>query len=158
MKFHPAPILFFLLCGCQSAPPQQTPLAAQTLSPAAIPEVVHTGRYTLVDITPAEALHAPLRQITTKILPAPKKRQPAPSRGDAMRYWLKDTGYGLCLPVTTEANQLFSSALPEIQREMGPVRIDAALQVIAGSAWTMTVDEVSRTVCWLRTPVSQTLS
>lgn len=158
MKFFPVPVLFFLLTGCQATcPPQMTP-PPQPVTPAPAPEVVHTGRYTLVDIAPAGALHAPLQQVTTRTLPVPKKNQPTITRGDAMRTWLKDTGYGLCLSVTPEANQLFNSPLPEIQHSMGPTRIDTALQVIAGSAWTMTVDEVSRTVCWLRAPTVQALS
>lgn len=156
MKIFPISALFFLLAGCQTTSLQSMPPAPLTGTATPVPQVVHIGRYTLVDIAPPAALHAPLQQITTKTIPAPKKSQPVSTRGDAMRYWLKDTGYGLCLPVTQEANQLFNSPLPHIQRDMGPMRIDAALQVIAGSAWTMTVDEVSRTVCWVRTPSTQT--
>lgn len=159
MKLFPVYVLFFLLAGCQTTRQQQiTPTSQSVTNTTPVAEVVHISRYTLVDITPADALRSPLRQIATRTLPAPKKNHPMLTRGDAMHAWLHDTGYGLCLPIAGDASQLFNSPLPEIQRSMGPMRIDAALQVLAGSAWTMTVDEVSRTICWLRTPASQTLS
>ncbi|HDP0319650.1 TPA: pilus assembly protein PilL, partial [Salmonella enterica subsp. enterica serovar Concord] len=72
------------------------------------------------------------------------------------RAWLTGTGYGLCLPVTREMRQLFNGPLPDSQRSPGPLRISEALEVIAGSAWNVTTDEVSRTVCFQRAP--QTLS
>lgn len=146
-----------LLSACVPAPQvQQTP--ATVAAPPAAPDVVHTARYTLVSLTPDEALRYPLRQIAHHSLPASTKKHPVPTRGDALKRWLEGSGYGLCLPVTADSRQMFASPLPDVQRTLGPLRIDTALQVIAGPAWTMSVDEISRTVCFLRAPFTQTLS
>lgn len=126
-------------------------------SPAPV-EVVHTARYTLVSLVPDEALRYPLRQIATHSFPVPKNNGKLLTRGDALHLWLTGTGYGLCLPVAEEARQLFSSPLPDIQRSPGPLRVDDALKVIAGPAWAMTVDEITRTVCFAPAPVTQNLS
>lgn len=146
-----------LLAGCTPHSPQSIPVSTP-LSAIAAPEVVHTGRYTLVSIAPLDSQQFPLRQITAKDIPTPKKKQPALTRSDAMQAWLGNTGYSLCVPTTAESKNLLSGPLPEIQREMGPMRIEAALQVIAGSAWLMTVDEVSHTVCFQPSPALRTLS
>ncbi len=125
--------------------PESAPVIPVSPTPV---EVVHTARYTLVSLTPDEVLRYPLRQVARHSLPAPKKNGKLPTRGDALQLWLTGTGYGLCLPVTEDARQLFSSPLPDIQRSAGPIRIDDALKIIAGPAWTMAVDEVTRTVCF----------
>lgn len=127
-------------------------------SPAPV-EVVHSSRYTLVSLTPDEALRYPLRQVASHTFPVPnKKNRKVLSRGDALHLWLTGTGYGLCLPVTKDARQLFNSPLPDIQRSPGPLRVDDALKIIAGPAWSMTVDEITRTVCFSLTPATHNLS
>ncbi|MGR7483794.1 hypothetical protein [Klebsiella aerogenes] len=110
--------------------------------------MVHTARYTLVSLSPYDALRQPLHQIIHHTLLRHKKSSGL-TRGDGLRAWLAGTGYGLCLPVSCDARLLYSSPLPNIWRSAGPMRIDAALQAIAGSAWIMTVEEVSRTVCFV---------
>lgn len=112
------------------------------------PEVVHTARYTLVSLAPDDALRQPLRQITRHTLPR-HKTSTRLTRGDGLHTWLLGTGYGLCLPVSSDARLLYSSPLPDVWRSAGPMRIDTALQAIAGPAWRMTVEEVSRTVCFV---------
>ncbi|WP_079969518.1 hypothetical protein [Salmonella enterica] len=126
-------------------------------SPAPV-EVVHSSRYTLVNIAPDEALRYPLRQVASHTIPAAKKNPVLPTRGDALHRWLTGTGYGLCLPVTADARQLFSSPLPDIHRSPGLLRVDDALKVIAGPAWSMTVDEITRTVCFSPAPDAHNLS
>ncbi|WP_267443817.1 PFGI-1 class ICE element type IV pilus protein PilL2 [Erwinia psidii] len=132
----------------------------EPIIPASPPfvDVVHTARYTLVSLAPDDALRYPLRQIASHTLPVPKKGRKLPTRGDALHRWLTGTGYGLCLPVTEEARQLSGSPLPDIQRSPGPLRVEDALKIIAGPAWSMTVDEITRTVCFQRAPVVQRLS
>ena len=125
----------------------QTASEGKTIINQTSPEVVHAARYTLVSLAPEMALRQPLRQVTQHTLPRTSKNHPL-TRGDGLRTWLTGTGYGLCLPVSRESRWLFSSPLPDVWRRTGPMRVEEALQAMAGPAWQMTIDEVSRTVCF----------
>lgn len=154
---HIWPVATVLLLSACISKPQAVPATPATTIPA-MPgptEVVHTARYTLVSLTPEDVLRYPLRQVASHTLTVTKKTT-AVTRGDALRTWLAGTGYGLCLPVTDDMRQFFGGMLPDNQRSLGPLRINDALQLIAGSAWLMSTDEVTRTVCFQRSP--QTLS
>lgn len=144
-----------LLAGCTARP--VPPLPCPTPPAPVLAERVHTARYTLVDIAPAQTLRFPLQQVISKTLPASGKHHRHLTREEALHRWLDGSGYGLCLPVTTSMKLFYGSPLPDAQRRMGPVRTEAALQTIAGSAWVMTTDEVSRTVCWQPAPVIRSL-
>lgn len=156
-RLWPATVTALILSACTPKPSIQPPAPVLPASPTAI-EVVHTARYTLTDIAPPETLQYPLRQIASHSLPASTKNRNAPTRGDALKVWLSGTGYGLCLPIADDMRGLFNSPLPDSQRAMGPLRTETALQIIAGPAWTMSVDEITRTVCFARAPFTQTLS
>lgn len=145
-KIIPFSLLLLSGCAARTTPPVPCPTVLPPVVQAK--EQVHTARYTLVDIAPSRALRFPLQQIVTRTLPAPKKHHRHLTRQQALQEWLNGSGYGLCLPVTSTMKLFYSSPLPDAQRRMGPVRIEQALQTIAGSAWTMTTDEVLRTVCW----------
>ncbi|HAV1239829.1 TPA: hypothetical protein JGU28_004629 [Salmonella enterica] len=153
--FHFWPVATTLLLTACLSKPQTVPVSPATSAIPAPADVVHTARYTLVSLTPDDALRYPLRQVASHTLTATKKNS-VMTRGDALNAWLSGTGYGLCLPVTEDMRQLLGSPLPDNQRSPGPLHISDALQLIAGSAWQMTTDEVTRTVCFQRTP--QTLS
>lgn len=154
-RFYLWPVATTLLLSACISKPQAVPVSPSTPAIPAPAEVVHTARYTLVSLTPDDTLRYPLRQIVSHPLVATKKN-PTITRGDALHTWLSGTGYGLCLPVTEDMRQLLGSPLPDNQRSPGPLHISDALQLIAGSAWQMTTDEVTRIVCFQRTP--QTLS
>lgn len=143
--------LLIFLTSCTTPPPSHC--STPTHPATKVIEQVHTARYTLVDITPSQALRFPLRQIITRTLPAPGKYHRRLTRQEALQDWLNGSGYGLCLPVTSTMKLFYGSPLPDAQRRMGPVRVERALQTIAGSAWIMTIDEVSRTVCWQPAPL-----
>jgi type IV pili sensor histidine kinase/response regulator len=65
---------------------------------------------------------------------------------DALRYALRQSGYSLC--ATGPANGvLYRQALPAVQYQLGPMRLRTALQVLAGPAWQLGVDDVQRVVC-----------
>ena len=134
--------------------PVDTTIAQEKSTP---PEAVHLARYTLVSLSSDDNLRFPLHQITTHSLPVSPAHHRL-TREEALHRWLKGTGYGLCLAITTPAKLFYGSPLPDAQRRMGPVRTERALQIIAGSAWVMTVDEVSRTVCWLPSPAIRSLN
>lgn len=159
MPFHFWPVATVLLLSACVSKPQTVPATlVTTTSVTPVPaEVVHTARYTLVSLAPDDALRYPLRQVASHTFSATKKT-PVLTRGDALRTWLAGTGYGLCLPVSDSTRQLFSSPLPDVQRSPGPLRVENALKMIAGPAWLLSVDEITRTVCFAQVPLTQALS
>ncbi|MDC9582857.1 PilL N-terminal domain-containing protein [Xenorhabdus sp. PR6a] len=106
------------------------------------PEVVRYGRYLLVSTDPTEAQHNPLAQLVDIHIPASQN----PTIADAMRYVLRQSGYTLCAPEKTN-DILYRQPLPSVHAQLGPVRLRTALQIMAGPAWQLEVDEVQRAVC-----------
>lgn len=141
------------LTACTGNGTERPPSVPEPLSEVAVsatrpsPEVAHSARYTLVSLTPDIALRQPLRHVTQRTFPRATRKRPF-TRGEGLRGWLAGTGYGLCLPVSRESRWLFSSPLPDVWLRAGPMHVDEALQAMAGPAWQMTTDEVSRTVCF----------
>lgn len=162
MKMHPG-ILFSLvtlalLAGCNSpqklqqrapATPAPSVSVSRNVQPVSqdiyaqpAPEVVRYDRYLLVSTAPQAAQRDPLSQVIDIRIPASLK----PTVADAMRYALKQSGYTLC--ATGPANGvLYRQPLPAVQYQQGPVRLRTALQVMAGPAWQLEVDDVQRVVC-----------
>ncbi|EAW2450745.1 pilus assembly protein PilL [Salmonella enterica subsp. diarizonae] len=147
-----------LLAGCSSSPQKlqqreaavPTPSVAvtrniQTVAPdeyARTPEVVRYDRYLLVSTDPMAAQRDPLSQIIDIRIPSSLH----PTVADALRYALKQSGYSLC--ATGPANGvLYRQPLPAVQYQLGPMRLRTALQVMAGPAWQLEVDDVQRVVC-----------
>ncbi|ECM2104790.1 hypothetical protein NL96_15725 [Salmonella enterica subsp. enterica serovar Muenchen] len=125
------------------------------------PEVTRSGRYTLVSVKSADAQREPLNQLIDITMPG----QLVNSVGDGFRYLLFQSGYSLCGRYGADFAELLKRPLPAVQRKIGPMRLSEALQVVAGPAWRMSVDEANREVCfvlrdaWLaqaKTPVSTT--
>ncbi|MBH2547771.1 PilL N-terminal domain-containing protein [Serratia marcescens] len=107
-----------------------------------VPEVVRYDRYLLVSTSPQEAQRAPLEQIIDIRIPASM----TPSVGDAMRYALRESGFRLC-GASQAQRVLYNQPLPGVQRQLGPMRLKTALQVMAGPAWQLEIDDVQRLVC-----------
>ncbi|AUH01903.1 pilus assembly protein [Prodigiosinella confusarubida] len=108
------------------------------------PEVMRYDRYTLVSTRPADAQRDPLNQMVDITMPAQLVR----SVGDGFRYLLLESGYSLCPASSSAFVELLSRPLPAVQRSIGPVRLSEALQVLAGPAWRLRVDDVNREVCF----------
>ena len=164
MKFQPRyktltvvlPLL--LLAGCSSSTQKlqqrdaavPTPSVAvarnvQTVAPdeyARTPEVVRYDRYLLVSTDPMAAQRDPLSQIIDIRIPSSLH----PTVADALRYALKQSGYSLCATGTANG-VLYRQPLPAVQYQLGPMRLRSALQVMAGPAWQLEVDDVQRVVC-----------
>ncbi|ELS9902051.1 TcpQ domain-containing protein [Salmonella enterica] len=125
------------------------------------PEVTRRCRYTLVSVKSADAQREPLNQLIDITMPG----QLVNSVGDGFRYLLFQSGYSLCGRYGADFAELLKRPLPAVQRKIGPMRLSEALQVVAGPAWRMSVDEVNREVCFVlrdaylaqaKTPVSTT--
>lgn len=110
-------------------------------------EVVRSGRYTLVDIRSTDAQREPLHIVIKTTLPSSLVN----TLGDGFRYLLFDSGYSLCTQYTNdpEFTAMLARKLPAVQRRIGSVRLYEALQLLAGSAWRMQVNEVNREVCFV---------
>lgn len=109
------------------------------------PEVTRSGRYTLVSVKSADAQREPLNQLIDITMPG----QLVNSVGDGFRYLLFQSGYSLCGRYGADFAELLKRPLPAVQSKIGPMRLSEALQVVAGPAWRMSVDEVNREVCFV---------
>lgn len=107
------------------------------------PAELRFGRYTLVSTEPTTEQRDLLAQIIDVSIPSNLN----PSVQDALHYVLQRSGYALC-PVTESVKVLFTRSLPAAHYRLGPIPLRSALQVLAGPAWRLTTDEVSRSVCF----------
>lgn len=142
-----------ILAGCTNAASDAAPFLAgryqQTVRFDDIyrnqaPEVVRYDRYTLVSTRPADAQLDPLNQIVDITMPA----QLVNTVGEGLRYLLLESGYSLCSVTSSAFSELLSRPLPAVQRDIGPVKLSEALQIVAGPAWRLKVDEVNREICF----------
>jgi type IV pili sensor histidine kinase/response regulator len=107
------------------------------------PAELRYGRYTLVSTEPTTEQRDLLAQVIEVNIPSSLN----PSVQEAMHYVLQRSGYALC-PDTASVKVLFTRPLPAAHFRLGPIPLRRALQVLAGPAWQLTTDEVSRSVCF----------
>lgn len=170
---HPGTLAWFTLslltAGCaNNSASSAVPLSRLPTAPRVSdiyqnrsPEVVRYDRYTLVSTRPADAQRDPLNQMVDITMPVQMLR----SVGDGFRYLLLESGYSLCSVSSSVFAELLSRPLPAVQRAIGPVRLSEALQILAGPAWRLRVDDVNREVCFVlrdayrdAAPVRQTVA
>lgn len=109
--------------------------------------VIRYGRYKLVELTPETAQSDLMAQVVDVSMPL-SQGMTETTVGEAMRYVLLRSGYRLCEPST--AFDLLP--LPVAHAHLGPIALRDALVVLAGSAWHLQIDEVSRQVCFVSMP------
>ena len=156
-RFFTPVCLLGLLSACTAQIPNPLPTNPEIDSgsnraqhPRGIAEESHPaelryGRYTLVSTEPTTEQRDLLAQIIDVSIPSSLN----PSVQDALQYVLQRSGYSLC-PVTASVRVLFTRPLPAAHYRLGPISLRSALQVLAGPAWQLTIDEVSRSVCFER--------
>ncbi|WP_116893357.1 PFGI-1 class ICE element type IV pilus protein PilL2 [Pseudomonas syringae] len=110
--------------------------------------MVRYGRYALVNTAPETEQRDLMAQIIDVSIPANMH----PSVQDAMQYVVSRSGYTLCPPSTGHVNILFTRPLPAAQYKLGPMSLRNTLQVLAGPAWQVKVNEVTRGVCFVLRP------
>lgn len=152
-----------LVAGCAIQKAEQPPKPAfdssrnpEWLSPdiypnGATPEkepVVRYGRYTLVSTQPDASQRDLMAQIIDVTIPSSMN----PSVRDAMLYVVDRSGYALCPPSSQHVDILYTRPLPAAQYKLGPMTLRNTLQVLAGPAWQVKVDEVNRQVCFVLRP------
>ncbi|ARD11569.1 hypothetical protein H2239_19120 [Pseudomonas savastanoi pv. savastanoi] len=109
---------------------------------------VRYGRYALVNTAP----EAEQRDLMAQIIDVSIPPNMHPSVQDAMQYVISRSGYALCPPTTDHLNILFTRPLPSAQYKLGPMSLRNTLQVLAGPAWQVKVNEVTRDVCFVLRP------
>jgi len=150
IPFTPLAVLVMaLLGGCAKdnaalvLAPEAQPVAAQ-VKPAPAEPVVRYGRYTLVSTKPALAQQDLLAQIVDTRIPADMQ----PTVYQAMQHVLRYSGYSLCQTTDKAVSTLYSRPLPAAHYRLGPVTLRSALQLLAGHAFALQVDEIERQICF----------
>ena len=138
-----------LVAGCATTAPSSPPAdSARAVEPAISPPqyipVVRYGRYTLVELVPEPAQRDLLQQAVEVSIPPMLDA----SVGDAMRHVLLRSGYRLC--DAAEAVTLYALPLPAAHLRLGPLMLRDALLTLAGPAWELSVDDLTRQVCFSR--------
>lgn len=106
---------------------------------------VRYGRYTLVSSAPTADQRDLMAQIVDISIPA----NMTPNVREAMVYVLDRSGYSLCSTDTAQVSVLYTRPPAASLYKVGPMTLRNALQVLAGPAWQVEVDEVDREVCYV---------
>jgi conjugative transfer region protein (TIGR03748 family) len=104
---------------------------------------LHQGRYTRLSTRPTAEQQDLLMQIVEVNIPSAL----TPSLRDALQHVLQRTGYSLC-PAAPPVQPLFTRPLPAAHYRLGPIPLQGALQLLAGPAWQLLVDQRNRAVCF----------
>lgn len=137
-------IVSALLVSCSCAPaPMAVIERVSSVQPSRIPTVAR-GRYTLIELRPELQQQDLQQQIINLRIPA----SASTTVGDAMRYVLRHSGYRLCEGDPALAT-LWALPLPAAHLQLGPLPLNQTLQLLAGSAWRLSVDERTRQVCFI---------
>lgn len=128
--------LLLALAGCTALQPSAD--QGTTVSPdvSAAAPVQRTGRYTGVVAAPTDAERDPLVQIVTLRFPASVRTVRA-----AIEHALRGTGYRFA---DFDAESVPDLPLPDVHREMGPMRLTDAIAALAGEPWQLRVNPVTR--------------
>ena len=114
------------------------------------PEVVRYDRYLLVGSSPQEGQKYLLEQLINVNVStgSGKKKSYHATVRQGLETALAYTGFSLCHTALPEVTTLFALQLPKIHYEFGPVKLREALQMLAGPAYDLIVNDINRTVCF----------
>lgn len=107
------------------------------------------GRYAVVHLG-ADPAQADLLAVVVRVTFAPS----ITTVGEALDHLLARSGFALAPLDTSDPNLpvLLTRPLPQVQRRMGPIRLQDALEVLAGPAWVLVIDPVNRLVSYELAP------
>ncbi|MDR0770551.1 MAG: hypothetical protein LBE75_05070 [Burkholderiales bacterium] len=140
-------LIAVLISACAQQPvvePEPNPI----VSPVVENPTVRYSRYTLVAATPSMDQVDLLSQIVDTRIPASM----TPSIKEALGHVLLHTGYGLCPPPNPEVETLYSRPLPAAHYRIGPMPLRSALMLVAGPAYQVMSNDITRTVCFTAKP------
>jgi conjugative transfer region protein (TIGR03748 family) len=144
-------VLPIALFGCASEPTTDASSVVVPVPPVSttIP-AARLGRYTFVELAPGQAQRDLMRQVIDVTVPHGLQTSVA----DMLRYVLLRSGYGVCEGEPLARFEMLP--LPAAHLRLGPLSLRDALEVLAGPAWELTVDDATRQVCFA--PVDHSLS
>ena len=121
------------------------------------PEVVRYDRYLLVGSSPQEGQKYLLEQLIDVKVPSGKGKKQVfnATVRQGLETTLANTGFTLCRISQPEVSTLFSLPLPKIHYSFGAMKLREALQMIAGPAYDLTVNDITRTICFKPRPVTE---
>lgn len=144
--------LVLLACGAaawQAAAAQVSVAAARSGGDELV-----LGRYTTSSARPPSELAHPLEVVVAITFP----RSAVATVGEAVHHALLRSGYRLEQSELAEPAQSFLRLpLPESQRQVGPYRLQAVLDLLVGSAWHWHTDHAQRRV-WFTGALTPTAS
>lgn len=146
--------LMLLVCGAAAWPA----VLAQGLQDARLPQrgdgELLLGRYTTSQAQPPVELAQPLDVVVAITFP----RSTVATVGEAVQHALLRSGYRMAHGDLAEPAQRFLLLpLPESQRQVGPYRLQAVLDLLVGSAWHWHADHAQRRV-WFSSLQAQAAS
>ena len=112
---------------------------------------VQVGRYQSVIMRPDENQVDLLSVVITRNLP-----EHVNTVGQAITHLLDGSGYRLLSPKLAESyrSHLFAMPLPQVQRQLGPLSLRQALELLGGPAFRLVIDPTYRLVSFelIKTP------
>lgn len=104
---------------------------------------MQVARYSTVDPRPSDSQKSLLNTLIHT-----RFHQKITTVGEALDFLLMRSGYRLQETSTDkpEIAILYSYPLPEVQRELGPIRLRDALRVLAGQAYQVNIDPLNRLI------------
>lgn len=112
------------------------------------PEVIRYDRYILITTTPDDGQKYLLDQIVTINMLGKRKSYPSLTVEQGILNTLKNTGYSLCPSSLSDVKSLLRLPLPHVHFKFGPTKLRDALQMLAGEAYQLTVNDSIRQVCY----------
>jgi conjugative transfer region protein (TIGR03748 family) len=119
-------------------------------APYTKPTIIQTGRYSAISANPTPEQRQLLNVIIAVAIPNDFQ-----TVGQAVHYLLKRSGYQLVGPeqLPQEAVQLFTRPIPEIHRQLGPMTLRDALNVLTTPAFVLVEDPVQRLISYQKVAV-----
>jgi len=104
---------------------------------------VQVGRYQSITMQPDQTQVDLLSVVITRNLP-----EHVNTVGQAVASLLDDSGYRLLSPKLAESyrSHLFAMPLPEVQRQLGPMSLRQALELLGGPAFRLVIEPTYRLV------------
>ncbi len=108
-------------------------------------EAVQVGRYAVLTPTAPMPQQFPLLAVQSYALPVSVN-----TVGEAIQFVLAGTGYALAASKYRDprVESMLAARLPNVQRRLGPVRVDHALRALAGPGFELVVDPIHRLVAF----------
>lgn len=104
---------------------------------------MQVGRYSVWRIAPTSVQAEPLSVMVAVHFP-----EPVQTVGDAVQHLLDDSGYRLAGTPGSASHTLLAQPLPAVHRALGPLRLDQALQTLAGPVFKLVQDPLHRRIAF----------